>query len=47
MSIKVNIVLIFVILLVGTVSALDAHLFSNTTDDILFNISNEGNAYLV
>jgi len=34
------------ILLVGTVSAADAHLFTNITDDVILNLSNEGNAYL-
>ena len=46
MNIKFSLIFISVIFLVGTVSAADAHLFTNITDDVIFNLSNEGNAYL-
>ncbi len=46
MNIKISLIVVSMILLVGTISALDAHLFANSTDDVLLNLSNDGHAYL-
>jgi len=44
---KLEFIFIFVILLVGTISATDAHIFTDVNDNVLFNLSNNGNAYLI